>query len=112
MLFIMKFLLKERKGKDKMNKLFSKIATLSVGLAMAVGVGVALGHVEAQKAEAASPVTFTLSSAESVTLDNITVSFGQGVGSNAPSWYAAGLRLYASNTVNLRAGDYLCLCGW
>ena len=27
-----------------MNKLFSKIATLSVGLAMAVGVGVALGQ--------------------------------------------------------------------
>ena len=27
-----------------MNKLFSKIAALSVGLAMAVGVGVAVGH--------------------------------------------------------------------
>ena len=32
-------------GKEKnMNKLFTKIATLSVGLAMAVGVGVAVGN--------------------------------------------------------------------
>ena len=37
-----------KKGKEKMNKLFSKIAAASVGLAMAVGVGVVLGH----KAEA------------------------------------------------------------
>ena len=36
-----------------MNKLFSKIAALSVGLAMAVGVGVALGHQGVKEARAA-----------------------------------------------------------
>ena len=36
-----------------MNKLFSKIATLSVGLAMAIGVGVALGQRNSVKVEAA-----------------------------------------------------------
>ena len=36
-----------------MNKLYSKIAALSVGLAMAVGVGVAVGTKEAVKADAA-----------------------------------------------------------
>ena len=35
-----------------MNKLFSKIAALSVGLAMAVGVGVALGHEGVREAKA------------------------------------------------------------
>lgn len=40
-----------KKGKEKMNKLFSKIAAASVGLAMAVGVGVAVGgHAGAVKA--------------------------------------------------------------
>ena len=37
-----------------MNKLFSKIATLSVGLAMAVGVGVALGQRGVQRVVAAT----------------------------------------------------------
>lgn len=36
-----------------MNKLFSKVATLSVGLAMAIGVGVAVGSRESAKVEAA-----------------------------------------------------------
>ena len=36
-----------------MNKLFTKIATLSVGLAMAIGVGVAVGSRESAKAQAA-----------------------------------------------------------
>lgn len=40
-----------------MNKLFSKIATLSVGLAMAVGVGVALGQRDVQKIDAAGTDT-------------------------------------------------------
>ena len=44
---------------------------------------------------------FTLSSASSVTEDGITISFAKGSGSTAPTWYAAGLRLYASNTVTI-----------
>ena len=44
---------------------------------------------------------FTLSSAASVTKEGITVSFAKGSGGTAPTWYAAGLRLYASNTVTI-----------
>ena len=33
-----------------MNKLFTKVATLSIGLAMAIGVGVAVGGREAKAA--------------------------------------------------------------
>ena len=44
-----------------MNKLFSKIAALSVGLAMAVGVGVAVGSKGVKRAEATSyAVAYTL----------------------------------------------------
>lgn len=44
-----------------MNKLFSKVATLSVGLAMAIGVGVAVGSKGARVARAADPATETFS---------------------------------------------------
>ena len=44
---------------------------------------------------------FTLSSASSVTQEGITVAFDKGGGSTAPTWYAAGLRLYAGNTVTI-----------
>ncbi|MBO6074423.1 MAG: chitobiase/beta-hexosaminidase C-terminal domain-containing protein [Paludibacteraceae bacterium] len=44
---------------------------------------------------------FTLSSADSVTKDGITVSFEKGSGSTAPTWYSAGLRFYASNTITI-----------
>ena len=46
-------------------------------------------------------IDFTLSSAESVTKDGVTVTFAKGSGANAPAWYTAGLRLYASNTVTI-----------
>lgn len=45
-----------RKGKRIMNKLFTKIATLSVGLALAVGVGVAVGQKSAVRAKASEAV--------------------------------------------------------
>ena len=48
---------------------------------------------------------FTLSSASSVTQDGITVSFAKGSGSTAPTWYAAGLRLYGSNTVTISCSN-------
>ena len=44
---------------------------------------------------------FTLSSANSVTKDGITISFAKGDGSTAPTWYDAGLRFYASNTITI-----------
>ena len=44
---------------------------------------------------------FTLSSAAEVTKDGITVTFAKGDGGTAPTWYAAGLRLYANNTITI-----------
>ena len=46
-------------------------------------------------------IDFTLSSAESVTKDGVTVTFDKGSGTTVPVWYPAGLRLYASNTVTI-----------
>lgn len=43
-----------------MNKLFTKIASVSLGLALAAGVGVALGQKGAVKAKAAEVLTYTL----------------------------------------------------
>ena len=84
-----------------MNKLFSKVATLSVGLAMAIGVGVAVGSKGARVAKADSVAEFTLSSASDVEVDGVTASFAKGSGSSVPAWYANGLRLYVSNTVTI-----------
>ncbi len=88
-----------------MNKLFSKVATLSVGLAMAIGVGVAVGSKEAKVAKADETADFILSSADSITVDGVTASFAKGDGSTAPTWYEAGLRLYAKNTVTISSSD-------
>ena len=46
-------------------------------------------------------IDFTLSSAEQVEKDGVTVTFDKGAGSNAPAWYDNGLRLYAKNTVTI-----------
>ena len=48
---------------------------------------------------------FTLSSAAAVTKDGISVSFAKGNGNNAPAWYPAGLRFYASNTITISCDD-------
>ena len=56
---------------------------------LALGVGNAWG------------ADFTLTSANSVTVDGVTITFAKGSGSTAPTWYAAGLRLYAQNTVTI-----------
>ena len=48
---------------------------------------------------------FTLSSASSVTQDGITVSFAKGTGTTAPTWYAAGLRLYVGNTITISSSS-------
>ena len=49
---------------------------------------------------------FTLSSANSVTKDGITVSFGAGTNTdNSPTWYSAGLRLYPANTVTISSSS-------
>lgn len=86
-------------------KLFSKIATAIVGIAMAVGVGTALTISPNVKDANAGTANFTLSSASDVTVEGVTVSFAKGSGSNAPAWYDAGLRLYISNTVTISSAD-------
>lgn len=48
---------------------------------------------------------FTLTSATAVTQDGITISFAKGSGSTAPTWYSAGLRLYASNTITIESSN-------
>ena len=46
-------------------------------------------------------VNFTLSSADAVTAEGVTVTFAKGDGSSIPAWYDNGLRLYANNTVTV-----------
>ena len=46
-------------------------------------------------------VTFTLSSADAVTVEGVTVTFAKGDGNNPPAWYDNGLRLYGNNTVTV-----------
>ncbi len=48
---------------------------------------------------------FTLTSADSITKDGITISFAKGSGSNAPAWYSAGLRFYAKNTITISSSN-------
>lgn len=84
-----------------MNKLFSKVTALSVGLAMAIGVGVAVGSKQVKVVKADETANFTLSSADSVTVDGVTASFAKGDGSSTPAWYDNGLRLYVSNTITI-----------
>ena len=62
-----------------MNKLFSKVATLSVGLAMAIGVGVAVGSKDARVARAEE--TYTDTAFASLVTDDVVVIVGNN-GSN------------------------------
>ena len=88
-----------RKEKN-MNKLFTKIATLSVGLFMAIGVGVAVGSKNAKVANADGSVTFTAgtdtSSTTSITKDSVTVSVTSGTLSRTDNY-----RCYANNTMTI-----------
>lgn len=52
-----------------------------------------------QPSAGGSTVEFTISSADAVTKDGVTVTLSMGSGSTAPTWYTAGLRLYAKNTI-------------
>ena len=70
--------------KRKMNKLFSKIAALSVGLAMAIGVGVAIGSKEAKVAKADNQtITFNTTNSQitatgtdkTITESGVTLTF-------------------------------------
>lgn len=62
-------------------------------LCLIIGLGSAWGE------------NFTLSSADAVTQNGITVTFAKGSNSNGPAWYAAGLRLYTGNTVTISSSN-------
>ena len=94
-----------------MNKLFTKIATLSVGLAMAIGVGVAASVGRTAKSVKAADTTIDLTAqgfsnqqeVTDVTSGTITLTFAKASGSNAPKYYTSGasVRTYASNTLTV-----------
>lgn len=76
-------------------KLFSKIAALSVGLAMAVGVGVAVGSVKAEKVKA-TEVSDTITASDlAATATSYTNFSGVSISSNA---------VYAGNSAKSSAG--------
>ena len=88
-----------------MNKLFSKIASLSVGLAMAVGVGVALGHESVKEVKADSVVTFTVNvetGTTSMSKEGVSVTTTSGTFSRTDNY-----RVYANNsmTVSVASGS-------
>ena len=87
-----------------MNKLFSKVATLSVGLAMAIGVGVAVGSNGVKEARADNG-SVTINSASSNTDGVVTVEISKSSGSSAPITGDYGVRLYANNTVTISASS-------
>ena len=64
--------------KRKMNKLFSKIAALSVGLAMAIGVGVAVGS-QGRKASVVKAASGSWEKASSIAADDVVVFVCEGV---------------------------------
>ena len=68
-----------QKGKEKMNKLFSKVAALSVGLAMAIGVGIAIGSKSVREARA--DYTYTETAFASLATNDVVVIVGNN-GSN------------------------------
>lgn len=47
----------------------------------------------------------TITSANKVTKDGITISFAKADGANSPAWFEKGLRLYAENTVTITANS-------
>ena len=89
-----------------MNKLFSKIAALSVGLAMAVGVGVAVGHEAVREVRAEEELVYTLDGTDTsqgsngyATVSDITqgdVSWGVTANTTINPWRFGGKNI--SNT--------------
>ena len=99
-----------------MNKLFTKIASLSIGLALAIGVGVAVGSKgsDAKVARAADEtLTFkdkynanTNLNGVTVQGTNISAKFETNGGNTAPQYYTNGyaVRFYQKNKMTVKAG--------
>ena len=82
-------------------KLFSKIAALSVGLAMAVGVGVAVGSVKAEKVKAAE-TTDTITSAN-LAATNTTYTNFSSVSISSGAVYAGNSAKSSSGGIQMRS---------
>ena len=80
-----------------MNKLFTKIATAFVGIAMAIGVGVAVGNNSEFKAAHAATATMTsFSAVDGIVGGDTNVSYAsyKGGGTSAPAINSSAIRLY------------------
>lgn len=93
-----------------MNKFFTKVASLCVGLAMAAGVGIAVGATKASEVKAAD-ATIDLTAqgftnqqeVTEVTSGTFKLLFAKASGSNPPKYYTSGtsVRTYANNTLTV-----------
>lgn len=94
-----------------MNKLFAKIASITAGLALVAGAGVALAsHADAKGVKAADETIDLTAQGFSdqqdittVTSGSITLTFAKASGSNPPKYYTNGtsVRTYANNTLTV-----------
>ena len=94
-----------------MNKLFSKIAALSVGLAMAVGVGVAVGQESVKEVRADTTVSFTPGTdtgATTVTKDNVTVTLTTMNNANYYQIYANQTGTISCSGGNITGISFTC----
>lgn len=97
-----------------MNKLFTKVAALTIGVAMAAGVGVALGSANASEAKAAEEtVTLDFATAGLTAFDSGTVNQGlsytyvKDSGTSNPVFTKASGE--AQYSLKLYNGNYLCI---
>ena len=84
-----------------MNKLFSKIAGLSIGLAMAIGVGVAVGSKGIAKVEAATSVSWAQTTALPGTATAIAGDSHVTIKTSSTNSYTSPIRVYANTTVTI-----------
>lgn len=84
-------------------KTIKKASLLFASLALVLGAGL-VGNSDTKEVKAEA-TKITLSSAKTVSNLDLTITFAKGSGSTAPTWYPAGLRLYAKNTITVKSKE-------
>ena len=84
-------------------KTIKKASLLFASLALVLGAGL-VGNSDTKEVKAEA-TKITLSSAKAVSNLDLTITFAKGSGSTAPTWYPAGLRLYAKNTITVKSNE-------